>query len=81
MRNKFESVDELREFIVELAHGLITFGNEQVGTCLLEWSETFFTTTSEMLGELHLILMKVKINEVPRDKRSRFNEAVRASLV
>jgi hypothetical protein len=81
MGEKFKSVDELREFIIELAHGLITLGNDQVGTCLLEWTETFFTTSSEMLGELHLILKKVKIQEVPRDKRSRFKEAIRASLV
>ena len=57
---KFDNNDDLKNFALNLSKGL-----ERKGECVLAkelegWSTEFFTTATEFLGELKLILMRIK---------------------
>ena len=56
---KFNNNDDLKKFALSLSKSL-----EEIGECVLakelgKWNNEFFTTSTEFLGELKLILLKI----------------------
>lgn len=54
------SVQDLKSFITSLSEKLVRNGDGELGSALLQWRDSTFTTASELLGELYLILIKVR---------------------
>jgi len=56
----FQNKDDLKRFAKRLKDKLESIGENSLANQLHEWDEEFFTTTSELLGEMRLILEKTQ---------------------
>ena len=57
---KFNNNDDLRNFSEILTTKMESIGEMLLSIDLKNWSEDSFTTSSEFLGELKLILVRIK---------------------
>lgn len=57
---EFKNNDDLRRFAETLSQDLELLGETVLANDLKNWSEEYFTTASEFLGELKLILERIK---------------------
>jgi len=57
---EFNNNDDLRRFAKLLSEKMESLGNSSMAHDLKEWNDTSFTSASEFLGELRMILERVK---------------------
>jgi len=55
----FNNNDDLKKFAMSLAQKLEGIGEKILAKDLKDWNHEFFTTSSEFLGELKLILTRI----------------------
>lgn len=74
----FNNNDEIKEFALDLVEILGKIGEKSHAYELKAWSEEFFTTSSEFLGELKLILERISNVKLLDDiTRKNVNECIR----
>ena len=56
---KFNNNDDLKKFALNLSKELDRIGESKLAKELEGWSDEFFTTSTEFIGELSLILMRI----------------------
>lgn len=61
----FNNNDDIKNFVKELNQKLIAVGESNLSRELINWENTAFTTTSEFLGELKIILEQIKTKNIP----------------
>jgi len=57
----FTSNADIKSFSKLLQETLVSIGEESLADELKEWDDGFFTTSSEFLGEMKLILEKIYV--------------------
>lgn len=74
----FNNNDEIKEFALNLVEILEKLGEKSYADDLKAWSGDFFTTSSEFLGELKLILERISNVKLLDDiTRKNVNECIR----
>jgi hypothetical protein len=61
----FSNNDEIKYFVKELKQKLVSIGENEFLDELVNWEDTFFTSSSEFLGELRTILEKIEAQNIP----------------
>lgn len=61
----FNDNDEIKGFVRELKQELLSIGEGTLSNELKNWEDTFFTSSSEFLGELKIVLEQIKIQNFP----------------
>ena len=61
----FSNNDEIKYFVKELKQKLVSIGENEFLDELVNWEDTFFTSSSEFLGELKTILGKIEAQNIP----------------
>lgn len=61
---KTDSNDDIKKFVKELIKKMENAGESDIARELNDWDNDFFTTSSEFLGELKLILERIEQLEV-----------------
>lgn len=61
----FKNNDEIKDFVKELKRKLESIGENEFFDELANWEDTFFTTSSEFLGELRIVLEKIEAQNIP----------------
>ena len=61
----FSNNDEIKYFVKELKQKLVSIGENEFLDELVIWEDTFFTSSSEFLGELKTILEKIEAQNIP----------------
>jgi len=61
----FNNNDEIKYFIKELKQKLVLIGENEFLDELVNWEDTFFTSSSEFLGELKTVLEKIEAQNIP----------------
>jgi|BioPla2DNA2_1021312.scaffolds.fasta_scaffold18990_2 hypothetical protein len=61
----FSNNDEIKYFVKELKQKLVSIGENEFLDELVNWEDTFFTSSSEFLGELKTILEKIEAQNIP----------------
>ncbi len=75
----FEGPEDLRRFTKYLVEEMEKCGHNDIVSELNEWGETPFSTSSEYLGELKLILEKVRsINVLSRLNKQNIDACIEA---
>ncbi|MGB8451564.1 MAG: hypothetical protein WCD89_04460 [Anaerocolumna sp.] len=75
----FNNNDDIKEFALNLVKTLEKLGEKAHADDLKAWSGEFFTTSSEFLGELKLILERISNLKLLDDiTKKNVNECIRA---
>ena len=61
----FSNNDEIKYFVKELKQKLVSIGENEFLDELVNWEDSFFTSSSEFLGELKTILEKIEAQNIP----------------
>lgn len=61
----FSNNDEIKNFVKELKQKLISIGETKLSDELMNWEDTFFTSSSEFLGELKIVLEQIEARNIP----------------
>jgi len=76
---KIDNNNDLKIFARELSSVLLRIGEKELANELAKWDEDFFTTSSEFLGELNLILKKiVVVNRLDERTKTNVEDCIRA---
>lgn len=61
----FNNNDEIKDYVKELKKKLVSIGENEFLDELVNWEDTFFTSSSEFLGELRIVLEKIQAHNIP----------------
>lgn len=61
---EFNTNNEIKNFVKELKNQLTSVGENKLLRELINWEDTFFTSSSEFLGELKLILEQIQAQNI-----------------
>lgn len=67
----FESMEDVKEFVELLIEKLDSIDEYLFANELKEWKNTYFTTSSEYLGELTIILKKILDQPINLDRKTK----------